>query len=256
MFIIETPYFSLEQIYNSKQVPRWIRLRENKYIVIHGDKAIPVEQKKQRLILGCSEEEFYNIWFDYFDLKTDYYMINMNIKRANKKFKIPCTRGQGLRVLNQDKFEMYVYCKLVQKLGWDKAKEMMYYIAINYGIAHKNSMGDSGKVNWYEWPQPERLLEYLEKKKEKAITPVKAFLKKLCQAIVYDGFDITQQENDLFKLLGMHQLNKFPNYGVEETIRKNFKCDVEEFIANFLKESEHKGMAYIYIHYHISNIPK
>lgn len=254
MFIIEVPYFNLTQIYNSKQAPRWMRLKENKYIIIHGDKAITAEQKRQRLILGCSEEEFYNTWFDYFDLKTDYCMINDHIKRVNKKFKIPCNRGQGLHVLNQDKFEMYVYCKLIQKLGWEKASEMMLRIAATYGIHHKNSMGDAGKVYWHEWPQPERMLERLDK--EGVSTPVKTFLKKLCHAIVYDAFDITQQDNDLFKLLGLHQLEQFPQYGLEETIKKNFSCNVDEFVTDFLDDSKYKGMAYMYIHYHINNIPK
>lgn len=254
MFIIEVPYFNLEQIYNSKQAPRWIKLRESKYIVIHGDKAIPVEQKRQRLILGCSEEEFYNTWFNYFDLKTDYCLINDAIKRVNKKFKIPCNRGQGLRILNQDKFEMYVYCKLIQKLGWEKAKEIMNRIATTYGEPHKNSMGDAGKVFWNEWPQPERLLECLNK--ERITTPVKTFLQKLCHAIVNDGFDVAQQENELFKLLGLHRFDCFPQYGVEETIRKNFDCNVEDFVTEFLYDSEYKGMAYLYIHHHVKNKPK
>lgn len=254
MFIIEVPYFNLDQIYNSKQAPRWIKLKEGKYVVINEDKAITVEQKRQRLILGCSEEEFYNTWFNYFDLKTDYDRINEDIKRINKKFKIPCNRGKGLHILNQDKFEIYVYCKLIQRVGWDKAKEMMTRIAVTYGVHHKNSMGDAGKVSWYEWPQPERLLECLER--ERISTPVKIFLHRLCRAIVYNDFDITKQDNVLFKLLGLHQLEQFPQYGLEETIHKNFSCNVEDFVTNFLNETEYKGMAYMYIHYHINNIPK
>lgn len=254
MFIIEVPFFNLEQIYNSMQVPRWIRLKENKYVVINKDKAITVEQKKQRVVLNCSEKEFFDIWFHYFDLRTDYCLVNDNIKRVNKKMKIPCVRGQGLHILNQDKFELYVYCKLIQKLGWGKAKEMMLRIASTYGIRHDNSMGDAGKVRWYEWPQPERLIECLNKEKVK--TPVKTFLRKLCLAIIEDGFDITQQNNELFRLLGMHDLEQFPEYGLGETIQKNFHCSVEEFVDDFLSESKYKGMAYMYIHHHINNKPK
>lgn len=254
MFIIEVPFFNLDQIYNSKQAPRWLRLKENKYIVINKDKAIAVEQKRQRVVFKCSEEEFFSTWFDYFDLRTNYQVVNSEIKRVNKRFKIPCVRGQGIHILNQDKFEMYVYCKLVQKLGWEKAREMMIRIATTYGIHHKNSMGDAGKVNWYEWPQPERLLEALNK--EKPSTPVKTFLQKLCYAIVYDGFDVTQQNNDLFKLLGLHQLECFPRYGMEETVQKNFDCSVSEFVSDVLDETSYKGMAYMYIHHHINNIPK
>lgn len=252
MFIIEVPFFNLEQIYNSNQAPRWLKLKENKYIVIYKDKAIAVEQKKQRLILGCSEEEFYNIWFDYFDLKTDYYAINNQIKGISKKFKVPCNRGQGLHVLRQDKFEMYVYCKLVQKVGWKEAKELMIRIAATYGIHHKNSMGDAGRVFWYEWPQPERLLEKLSKEKESS-GKVKPFLKKLCDAIINKGFDITKTDNELFRLFGMHE-NIFPAFEIEETIRKNFNCTPKEFADNYLNDVE--ALTYVYILYHIKNPPK
>lgn len=253
MYIIEVPYFNLDQIYNSKQVPRWLKSRDGKYVIAHRDNFVKVEQKRERLIFDCSEKEFYDIWYDYFDLGTDYSEINREIKRTQKKFKIPAVRGKGIHIIQQDDFEAYVYAKLVEKLGWDKAGEKMYYIANTYGIKHSNSMAEAGKVTWYEWPTPERLLECLEK--EKADTPIKSFLKRLSYAIIHEGFDVLDQGNLLFNLLSGYDLQGFPAFGLADGIHKNFKCGVDEFVSKHLKECKHKGVLYMYLTHHINNKP-
>ena len=255
MFVVNVPYFNLDQIYNSLQAPRWIKLREMKYVVIHKEHVLKIEQQKQRLIFSCSEDEFYNIWFNYFDLRTDYLIENNKIKRLGGKFKIPANRGNGIHILNQDPFEMYIFCKLVSKVGFNKATELMNRIACNYGIEHKQSMREVGRIFWYEWPTPESLLEQLNKEKESS-GKVKTFLKKLCNAIINDGFDITKSDNELFRLFGMHEINSFPLNGIEETLRKNFDCIPEEFADWYLDEIENKGLVYMYILHHITNPPK
>lgn len=244
MFIIEVPYFSLDQIYNSKQAPRWLKLKDNKYIVMHKDKAITVEQKRQRLILGCSEEEFYNIWFDYFDLKTDYCNLNNETKRLGGKFKRVAVRGSGIHILNQDRFEVYVFSRIVERLGWEKAKEFMNHIAQGFGIKHKQSMKEAGKVVWYEWPTVDVMLEKLSDKNEGAI------LKTIC-----NDFVARESGNKIFGVLGLHR-NMFPITGIESTLEKNFDCMPGDFEEWHLEGFENKGLVYLYILHHIMNPPK
>ena len=45
MFIIEVPFMNLDQIYNSGQCFRWIKLRDGKYAIPYGDKVLKVEQQ-------------------------------------------------------------------------------------------------------------------------------------------------------------------------------------------------------------------
>ena len=92
MFVIEVPFINLDHIYNSGQAPRWIKLKESHYIVPHGDKALKIQQQRDRfdfdryrLIMNCSEKDFYDIWFNYFDLKTDYLHLNIKTKRLGGK---------------------------------------------------------------------------------------------------------------------------------------------------------------------------
>ena len=78
MFVIEVPYFNLDQIYASGQCPRWIKLKESKYVIPFRDKALKIEQQRDkydwtryRLIMSCTEDDFYNVWFNYLDLRMD-----------------------------------------------------------------------------------------------------------------------------------------------------------------------------------------
>lgn len=259
MFVIEVPYFNLNHIYNSGQVPRWIKLKESKYVICHKDKALKIEQKENdyklksnRLYMNCSEEEFFNIWFDYLGLKMDCMYENTKIKRLGKKFKIPANRGNGIHIIKQDPFEAYVLSKLIGFVGYKKAGELMNRIAHTYGIVHKQSMREAGRVTWYEWPSPEVILEKLNSEKQSS-GKVKPFLKKLCNAIVNEGFDITQTDYELFKLFGLHDTSVFPLVGIEETLVKNFDENPEDFADWYLDEIENKGLVYMYIVHHILN---
>lgn len=261
MFVIDVPYINLDQIYNSKQAPRWIKLKESKYVIPLGDKALKVEQVRNRsdwniyrLILSCTEEEFFNIWFGYFNLRTDYVDENIKIKKLGGKFKVIANRGFGIHTLNQDPFEAYVYSKLISKVGYNKAGELMNRIAMTYGTSHTQSMREAGKITWYEWPTPEAMLEKLNK--EKHLGKVKSFLKRLCNAIIYDGFDITKSSNKLFRLFTLNDIDVFPLEEIEETIFKNFKWEPDDFADWYLSEIKNKGLVYLYILHHIKNPPQ
>ncbi len=254
MFVIEVPYFNLDQIYNSGLAPRWIRLKESKYIIPHYDKALKIEQQKERLIMSCTDQDFYDIWFEYLDLRMDYLDENIKIKKIGGKFKVVANRGNGIHILNQNQFEVYVFAKLIQNVGLIKARELMNRIAASYGIEHKQSMREAGKVTWFEWPSPERLYDMLSK--ENPGSKVKRFLFKLTDAIVNDDFIYAHNGNELFKLLGKHDMSIFPVNEIEDTLIKNFKCDVDEFADEYLDGVENKGLAYAYILHHKMNPPK
>ena len=265
MFVIEIPYFNLDHIYYSGQAPRWIQLRStperSKYVIPHRDKALKIEQQRDRfdwtkfrLILSCTEDDFYNVWFDYLGLQMDCMDENNKVKRLGGKFKIPANRGHGIHILNQDPFEAYVLGKLVGYVGFNNAKTAMNTIAQCCGVEHKQSMREAGRITWYEWPTPELILENFDKLCQ--MGKVNAWLKKLCEAIVNDGFDITQSDNELFRLFGMHDTTVFPLAGIEDTLVKNFGENPEEFADWYLTDIENKGLVYMYIVHHIINKPQ
>lgn len=258
MFVIETPYLNLDQIYNSGQCPRWIKFKDSKYVIPFKDKALKVEQQrdkydwtKYRLIMSCSEEDFYNIWFNYFDLKTDYFELNLKAKRLGGKFKRIANRGHGIHILNQDSFEAYILSKVATDFGIKRAGKVINHIAEVCGAEHNQSMRELGRITWYEFPTPEMILENFDKLKK--MGSVNNWLKKLCEDTINKKVDITKFDNELFKLFGLHDMNAFPLADIEETIAKNFDCDPKEFSDWFLCDFEYKGLIYMYVLHHIMN---
>lgn len=261
MFVIETSFFNLDQIYNSAQTPRWIKLKDLHYIIPHKDKALKIQQQndrydlnKCRLIMNCSEEDFYNIWFEYFDLRTDYFEQNMKVRKLGGKFKRIANRGGGIHILNQDIFEAYILGKLIIHVGYSEADTIINHIAKVCGIEHNQSMREAGRITWYEWPTPEMILENFNKLDN--MGKVNNWLKKLCEAMVNDGLDITENlinssGNELLKLLVLHDVSNFPLNGIENTLIKNFGENPEEFADWYLDDIENKGLVYMYIVHHI-----
>ena len=265
MFVIEVPYFNLDHIYNSGQAPRWIQLNQSpeksKYVIPYKDKSLKIEQQRDRfdwtrhrLIMSCTEEDFYNIWFEYFDLRMDCLVENDKIKRLGGKFKIPANRGHGIHIINQEPFEAYILGKTITKWGYEKAFTIMNKVAESYGVCHKQSMREAGQITWYEFPTPKAMLDGINKLK--AIGPVNAYLKCLCEDIVVNGFDFTQSDNELFRLFGMHETDIFPLVGIETVLAKNFCENPEEFADWYLDEIKNKGLVYVYIVHHVINRPK
>lgn len=254
--MIEIPYMNLQQIYDTKQVPRWIKLKENKFVVIHKNKALKIEQNKERFIMNCSEEEFFNIWFDYFDLRTDYKECFFETKRLGKRFKIAANKGKGIHIINQDKFESYVFSKIVTQVGYEKASKAINHIAEVCGVEHKQSMREAGRITWYEFPTPEMILSNYDKLKR--MGNINEWLKCICMLITEKGFDfiIKNSEIELFHLLGLHNVDKFPSNEIKEVLERNFKCDIEDFADIYLDEIKNKGMVYMYILHHILNPSK
>lgn len=261
MFVIEVPYFNLDQIYNSGQVPRWIKLKESKYVIPFRDKALKIEQQRDRfdwnryrLIMSCSEEDFFNIWFDYLDLRMDCLDVNMKVKHLGGKFKIPANRGNGIHIIHQDEFEAYVLTKLITYVGYEKAAIAMNHIAEICGVQHIQSMREAGKITWYEWPTAEMILAKHDKLGR--MGKINAWLKKLCEAIVNDGYAYYESDDELFRLFGMHDVSQFPTTRIEDAIMKNFEENPEEFSDWYLSDINEKGMVYMYIVHHILNRPK
>ena len=242
MFVIEVPYFNLDHIYNSGQAPRWIPLgqspEKSKYVIPYKDRTLKIEQQRDRfdwtrhrLIMSCTEEDFYNIWFKYFDLKMDCLDENDKIKRLGKKFKVIANRGHGIHILNQDPFEAYILGKLITRWGYESTSIAMNRLAELYGVCHKQSMREAGQITWYEFPTPEAMLEGINKIKK--LGPVNRYLKELCEAIVDEGFDFTQSDNELFRLFGMHETNLFPLVGIEDTLKSSCrKANIKSAIAD------------------------
>mgnify|MGYP001179531827 CR=1 FL=1 len=98
--------FKLKQIFECGQIFRFEEITENDFIVIAFGKLIEIKEDKEDIrIYNTTEEDFNLIWLKYFDLDRDYSIIKEELSK-DILLKQSIEFGYGVRVLNQDSFEM------------------------------------------------------------------------------------------------------------------------------------------------------
>ncbi len=100
--------FELAHIFECGQCFRWYKTEEGSYIGVAYGKVIEVEKANNDVILhNATEEDFKNIWAEYFDLYRDYSEIK-NILSKDEILAKSVEFGHGIRLLKQDPFEIIV----------------------------------------------------------------------------------------------------------------------------------------------------
>lgn len=108
MITEKIPYFNLEQIADSGQCFRWVRIKENTYRIIAFGKCLEVSQEGEMVTFSCTKEDFDNIWYNYFDLATDYEGIVKAVDDNDVFLKKAVEAAGGIRILNQELWEMVI----------------------------------------------------------------------------------------------------------------------------------------------------
>lgn len=278
MFVIEVPYFSLDQIYESGQVFRWIKMRDGKYVIPFKNKAVKIEQQKDRLVIACPEEDFYTDWYEYFDMRTDYMSINYKVKAIDDYVKICANRGKGIHILKQDLFEMIVTFMLATATNIPRVKQMLDMICSSCGIKHDQSFRECGRVTWYEFPAPADIVKNQDKIGNLGLDR-KEHIVQICQDIIDGWLDLDEltymnyQEAretlmqfdgigpkvaDCICLYGLHHIESFPiDTHINQILEREYECDYETFKEWYLEGLERNaGIIQQYMFYNEINPPK
>lgn len=157
MFHISVPYCSLDNIYKSKQPYGWIRVDDGDYIIPHRDKIVRVKQKRDNLLFSCNEEDFYNIWYKYFDMNTDYASLHFLYRNMDEDIKPLCNRASGVHILQQDLLLVIIASILESSMNYNLVDGMIYDLRLRCGKKRKNSLNGMA-VTWYEFPTVEQII--------------------------------------------------------------------------------------------------
>lgn len=154
--LIHNNNFNIKQIAESGQCFRMNPIGENRYALIAFGLYLILEQKAEDLVeLFCSEEEYEELWREYFDLEYDYgYLIDC-IRKGNDGFlKEAAAFGQGIRILRQDFFEMMISFIISQNKNIPAIKSSIEAICKKYGELRSHK--ETG-IKYYTFPKPEAL---------------------------------------------------------------------------------------------------
>lgn len=126
---------------------------DGSYTAVHLGKIINVLQKEDHvLIRNVSLDEFFEIFYDYFDLGTDYSAIREKLSE-NEILKTASDYGYGIRILNQEMFETVISFIISANNGITRIKNSIKIISERYG----DYIGEYMGRKYYAFPRPEVL---------------------------------------------------------------------------------------------------
>lgn len=100
--------FNLKHIFECGQCFRFNEIEKNTYLGIAKGNALCISQDSESITLyETTEEDFKNIWYEYFDLGRDYGEIKKRLS-FDPIMENAISYGDGIRILNQDLWETVI----------------------------------------------------------------------------------------------------------------------------------------------------
>jgi N-glycosylase/DNA lyase len=225
---------------------------------------------RSTVLLSCSEEEFYNIWEEYFDLCYDYGSISDKLLQGKDVFlRKAAEYGKGIRILKQEPFETLISFIISQNKNIPAIKSCIEAICKQYG--EKRVSRECGYIEYYTFPSPQILASAKKEELRKLKTGYRdAYIIKAAKAVLDKEVDLyalmkcshEEAEVELMKiygvgkkvadcvsLYGLHHIEAFP---VDVWIKRVLK----EIYNDCFDYGQYKGYAGIvqqYMFYYMRN---
>ena len=101
--------FELNHIFDCGQCFRWNKQEDNSYIGVIKNGVMRVSENEDNIIFeGFLEGDINSIVYNYFDFSTDYKEYKIRLSKIDENMKKSIKFGSGIRILNQDLWEMII----------------------------------------------------------------------------------------------------------------------------------------------------
>lgn len=134
MEIIINDDFDLKKIETSGQCFRPREIEPGLFCFIYRENILFIKElSDSRYDISCDTYTWKNIWKKYFDLDTDYRSIRASIPEGDGFMKEASNKGTGIRILNQDPFEMLISFIISQRKSIPAIRKSVEKICSIYG---------------------------------------------------------------------------------------------------------------------------
>lgn len=125
--------FDLDETLDCGQAFRWEKASDGKYYGAKMNFPLTVYKEKDYFVLeNTREEDFLNVWYDYFDLATDYGELK-RIYSEDETLCKACGYASGIRLLRQDPWESLVSFIISQNNNIPRIKGIISRLCGLYG---------------------------------------------------------------------------------------------------------------------------
>lgn len=159
MGVLETPAFSLEHTFQSQQILKWQKLWTLdgvKHLIVVGDKLCIANQYERKgktyTFVSGSDDDYFDVWFEVFDLKTDYIEVDRKFRRCLGPVAFAEKLCKGLHKLNVPEFQVFLESFFLSNLPRSRASYWMEQLCTVCCGAKKKSVPGYGTVCWTPVP--------------------------------------------------------------------------------------------------------
>lgn len=278
MVIIENVKdFVPEHIFECGQCFRWEKETDGSYTgIAYGHvinvrtEAYSLEAPKDienpvRLILdNSSQDEYDEIWLNYFDLDRDYGVVKSILSKNDTTMEKAIKKGHGIRILNQEKWETIISFLISQNNNIPRIKKCIQLLCDNFG----KYAGEYKDKKYYSIPGPDVLskltvsdlgicklgyrakyiIETAKEVEEKGIEETFSYLTSLC--------GVGPKVANCILLFSMKKIESFPiDVWVKRVMNQLYGLDENDVAGMQKYASEHfgeyGGIAQQYLFYYI-----
>lgn len=139
VIIADITSFDIEQTLDCGQCFRWNKIAENTYQGTAYGKSLTISQNENTVCLyNCTEEDFNNIWYKYFDFGTDYDKIRKELAQIHPILNEAQQYAPGIRILNQEPWEALCSFIISQNNNIPRIKGIINRLCENFGKQLEN----------------------------------------------------------------------------------------------------------------------
>lgn len=151
MFISENPDWNFDSIALSGQCFRWYG-EPGSWKVVHKARVLAVDKVEAGWSLSCSDEEWREVWAEYFDADRDYQKIREMVSSDDPYMFEAARSEKGVRILKQDPFETIITFIISQRKNIPAIRKGVLDICRLYGRPFEYE----GRI-YYSFPTPREL---------------------------------------------------------------------------------------------------
>ena len=195
--------FELADIFDCGQCFRWNKQGDGSYTGVFKGNVMNVQKQGNTVAFkGICNGEIKEIVEDYFDLNRNYEEIKEQLSKIDDHVKTSIEYGQGIRILNQDLWEMIISYIISANNNIPRIKGIIDRISKNYG---KEIEWNGDK--YYTFPTPEELKNVnVEEYRKLGAGFRDVRLYETVQAVLNKKVDLEQMQNNLNTLEVREQL--------------------------------------------------
>lgn len=154
MFEIEILHLDLQGIAESGQCFRMYQKENVTELIAKGHFLQVVQIKPDWYQFHCTSQEYESIWKEYFDLHTDYSQYQDCILKKDVFLQKAAKYGHGLRILNQNPFEMLISFIISQRKSIPAIRTAIEKLSATFGELILTPTGEK-----WAFPTPQRLAD-------------------------------------------------------------------------------------------------